>query len=260
MNTGRWIAVGALCGLMLTGPMVVQAKPATSVVRAEETVLLTRKVKAGDTVRYKTTLSLTASGADVAVEQNRKQTIKEIKETGEIITEVVGEGDKLTVNGETNEIPPASPVLVTLDKNRKILSYKPQAADDPYLSTSTLHLLTIAEEIILPEKAVKAGDSWKTEVDNPAVKAKKAVITTTFVGLEKLDGADVWKVKQTLEAETSGGGTLKSTMTALLDPTTGQTVSAEQEVTGVPTQELGALDWKAKIIRVKPEAPKPAAS
>jgi hypothetical protein len=257
MNKGRWIAVGALCGLILTGPMAVFAETSTSVARMQDAMTLTRKVKAGDSVRYKTTLTLSANGADVTVEQNRKQTVKEVKESGETVTEITGEGDKLTVNGETNDIPPTAATTVTLDKSGKILSYKPAAADDPYLSTSTLHLLTLAEEIIFPDKAVKTGDSWKTEVDNPAVKEKKVVITTTFVGIEKVDGADVWKVKQTLEAETAGGGSLKSEMTALVETTTGQTLSAEQSVTGVPTSELGALDWKAKLVRVKAEAAKP---
>lgn len=258
MHKGRWIATGMVCGLMLVGPMTVFAETNALIVRVQDAITLARKVKAGDVVRYKTTLTLNAQGTDVTVEQNRKQTIKEVKDSGETVTEIAGEGDKLTIGGETNDIPAGSPTLVTQDKAGKILTFKPTGAEDQYLATSTLHLLSLAGEIIFPDKAVKAGDSWKTEVDNPAVKDKKATITTTFVGIEKVDGADAWKVKQTLEAETAGGGTLKSETTALVETTTGQTISAEASVTGAPTNELGPLDWKSKVTRVKAEPAKAA--
>ena len=149
MNKGRWIAVGAFCGLMLLGPMTVFAGTNSPVVRVQEATTLTRKVKVGDSVRYKTTLELTAQGTDVTVEQNRKRTVKEVKETGEIVTEVAGEGDKLIVGGESQDAPANAPTLVTTDKNGKILSYKPTGSDDPYLPASTLHLLELADEIEL---------------------------------------------------------------------------------------------------------------
>ncbi len=251
MNKGRWIGIGALCALTVMGPVAVFAdagKPVLSIQDTDKTTTLTRTAKVGDSVRYQKVLEIAVGGQDVKVEQNHKQTIKEVKESGEEVIEVADEGTKIIAGADSNEVPPNALVTVTRDKSGKILTFK-SSSDDPYLSASTLHLLTIADEVVFPDKPVKEGYSRKTEVENPAVKNKKATITTTFVSAEKVDGVDVWKVKQNLEAETDSGR-MKSEFLALIEVATGQTISGEQTITGVPTT-MGPLDWTAKLKRVK---------
>jgi hypothetical protein len=110
---------------------------------------------------------------------------------------------------------------------------------------------------LLPDKAVKSGDTWENQIDNPAVKGKKITIKGTFLGIEKKDGADTWKVKQTVEAETAADGTkLTVEETVFLDPTDGHELKTTEEAKGIPTV-YGTLNWKLEAALNKDEdAPK----
>ena len=242
---------GALGFLALTGLGAVRADDAKKDDAKPDItpVMLAVSFKVGDTARFRSNTNVSVGGMDIALEQTRKYTIKEIKDKGDVILETKEEGGKVSVNGSDMDIPAGGLIMVTLDKYNKILTYKPDA-DNPYLSKSTLHLMAMAERITFPEKAVKAGDSWKTEIENPAVKDKKVTIKTTFVGKDKVEGVDAWKVKQTLEAETEGNGKMTAEYTALLNASTGQLISAESDLKGVPGQ-MGALDFKGKTRRLK---------
>ena len=240
---------GTLCALALAVQTGVRADDEKKEEAKPATLAVTTKV--GETLRYKTILLLNI-GAEVTVEQNRKQTVKEIKDNKEIVVLVEDEGGKFIANGAENEFPATSPVTMTLDKANKVLTYKPKVEDNPYLSATTLHLLALSERIIFTDKPVKPGDSWTTEVDNPQVKGKKVKIKTTFVGSDKVGDVAAWKVKQELEADTEVvDNKLKSETTALLDSATGYLLKAEQTVSGVPSQN-GPVEWKGKIERVKP--------
>jgi len=243
--------VGALGIVALTGVCAARADDAK---KDDAPAKLAISFKVGDSARVKTNTSISVGGMDIALEQTRKHTIKEIKDKGDVVLETKEEGGKVNVNGTDQDIPGGGIVMVTLDKYNKILTYKPDA-ENPYLSKSTLHLMALAERIIFPDKAVKAGDSWKTEIDNPAVKDKKVTIKTTFVGMEKAEGVDAWKVKQTLEAETEGNGKMTAEVTFLLDASNGQLISGESELKGVPGQ-MGPVDFKGKTMRLKAEEEK----
>lgn len=219
-------------------------------------VAMTRKAK--DSVQYKDMITLSLNGTDVALEQNRKHTVKEIKDDGPTTIIVTDLGGKVTFNGSDMDTPPGSPVTVTQTPTGKILSYKPDMEDNPYLSTTTLHLIALADQIVFPDKPVKPGDSWTTEIDNPQVKGKKVTIKTTYVGADKVDTMATWKVKQTMEADTDSGK-MTAEITAMLDPANGQIVQAEHMAKGVPGT-MGAFDWKGKIQRAKADAEKKAAA
>lgn len=223
---------------------------APAIVRADDDkpVTLASPAKAGDSVRYRSTIDVDLNGNEIKVIQNRKHTVKEVKDSGEITLIVAEEGGKLSLGGNEQEIPGGEPTTVTLTKTRKILTHKPDG-ENPYLSASTRHLLAIVDTPILPDKAVKPGDSWTTELDNPAVKGKKVTVKTTYVGNDKVDGTAVWKIKQTVEADTEAGK-MSTETTSLLDASNGQLISAEQTMKGVPGT-MGPMDWKGKIVRLK---------
>jgi hypothetical protein len=221
----------------------------------DKPVTLAMSAKVGDTVRYKSHIEI-GNGAEVTVERSRKHTIKEIKDSGDVVTLILDEGGKVNLNGSDMDIPAGAPVTVTQDKANKILAYKSDKEENPYFDTSTLHLLVIVDNIVFPDKPVKPGDTWKTEIDNPAVKGKKVTLKTTFVGSDKAGGVAAWKIKQTLEAATDdNGNTMTAEMTAMLDAANGQMIEAEQSLKSVPAR-MGPVDWKAKIQRLKPEAGK----
>lgn len=216
-------------------------------------ITMTAPAKVGDIVRYRTTLTMSV-GADITVEQVRKHVVKEIKDNKEVVVVVHNEGGKFLVNGTENEIPATAEVTMTLDRINRVLTFKPRVEDNPYLSSSTLHLLSMAESIVLPEKPVKPGESWTTEVDNPQVKGKKVKIKTTYAGTARLNDMPAWKVTQELEADTEFADTrLKVKVTAFLDPATGQLLQAEQTASGIPSQQ-GPIDWKGKIERIPSES------
>ena len=226
-----------------------------SPVRADEkAVTFARPFKVGDAVKYKSTATIDLGGQKIVVTQNRKHVVKLIKDNGEIVIDIVDEGGKVDLGGSEMDIPAKSPETITSDKQGKMLAYKPSAEENPYLSNTTLHLLAVVDRIVLTDKEVKAGDSWTTEIDNPAAKGKKVAIKTTYVGTEKVGGADAWKVKQTVDADTDGGK-LNADVTALLDPANGQIISADQTLKGIPGQ-MGAIDWTSKLVRVKGEEKK----
>lgn len=245
---------GVLCALALIGQQAARADDVKPDEAKAATLAHTSKV--GDTVKYKSVVVLEFSGNEVTVEQTRKHTVKEIKDNKDVVVLIEGEGGKLIVSGAENELPGGSEITVTQDKANKILSFKPKTEDNPYLSTSTQHLLALVDNIILPDKPVKPGDSWTTEIDNPQVKGKKVTIKTTYVKTEKAGDAEVWKVKQTVEADTEVVDTkLKAEITATLDAASGQLIEAEHDVKGIPGT-MGVVDWKGTLKRVKPEAAK----
>ena len=246
-----WIA--ALGLLVLSGQSALRADDAKP--DAAKSVTLAHPLKAKENVQYKYTLNISAGGTDILVEQNRKQTVKEVKDNGDVVIVIADLGGKVAFGGNDMDTPPGSPITITQSKSGKLLTYVPEAEENQYFTTPTMHLVEMANHIVLSDKPVKPGDSWTTEVPNPAAKGKKVTIKTTYVADAKLDGTAVWKVKQTLEAETESGETMKAVTTASLDAATGQLIQAEHELTGVPTK-MGSVDWKAKVQRAKPEAAK----
>ena len=252
-NTLHRFGIATLCLLALASQQAARADDG----KPEETkpVAIAQNLKAKDSVQYKVITTITG-GADVTVEQNRKYTVKEIKDNGNIVSTIANLGGKVNLNGADQEIPPGAPVALTQSKNGSVLTYTPETDNNPYFSAATLNLLEMIDHIILPEKPVKPGDSWTTEVDNPAVKGKKVKIKTTYVKADKVEGVAAWKIKQTLEADTEGGGDkLTSETIALLDASNGQLIQAEDDVKAIPAR-MGVIDWKSKIQRVKPDAAK----
>jgi hypothetical protein len=222
---------------------------------------LTRVHKAGDVVRYKVDVVAQTGGADATVVREAKLEVKEVKPTGEVTAVLTDLGGHVNAMGQDMDIPPSSPVTIVSDRVGRILKYE-RSSDDltlaSVMSPEVERLLAMAQDYVLPEKPVKAGDSWQYEVANPAVKDTKATIKATFVGVEKLAEAEVRKIKQVLTAQAEASGAkMVAEIVFLTEPSTGRALKAEGTMKGVPTQ-YGPMDltWKATL--VKPEPAKPA--
>lgn len=254
-NMTRRACLSALCLFALAGATAVYAEESKQ--GDDKPVTLLHSLKAKDTVQYKSSLKL-SFGMEVVLEQNRKYTVKEIKDNEDAVIIVTDLGGKVNVNGSDMPLPASPPITMTQNKQGKLLTYKLEM-ENPILSESTLFLMALVDRVIFPDKAVKASDTWTTEIENPQVKGKKVTIKTTYVGTEKLESMTVWKIKQTMEADTDGGGKLTSEATLLLDTTNGQIIESEQSVKGIPTS-MGSLEWKGKVKRVMPDAEKKSAN
>lgn len=221
--------------------------------RAEDAITLTRSFKKGDVYRYKTTVTASVMGMEAVVTSNTKQTVKEIKDNGEIVLVEEDEGTKVSLGGQDVDQPPQPPVTTTRDKSGKLVKYEREGADG-FFAAEIQHLLAALSEPLLAEKAVKSGDSWEVVIDNPAVKEKKVTVKGTFLGTEKVDEKELWKVKQITEADTDADGN-KVTMetTYWLDPANGLVVKAENSTQNLPSIPVGPVSWTMKMELIKKE-------
>jgi hypothetical protein len=241
----KQLLFGAACALLLVPGGVVRAD--------DKPVTLARTVKVGDAVREKVTVNASVMGMDIVVVQTAKTTAKEIDKKGQVIWVQTSEPSKITVGGQEQEQPATPPITETRDKYNKLVDFKPAEGGQDFMSAEVQKMTAMASQIIMPEKPVKADDSWTTEFDNPLVKEKKVTVKTTFVGTDKVDGKEYWKIKQTANGVTDkDGAKMTSDMTAWLDPADGSMFKMEGKVNDIPTQ-VGPLSWTMKLERLKLE-------
>lgn len=235
---------GAAAVLFLAAGMGVRAD--------DKPIKLARTVKEGDVVRSKVTVNANAGGMDIVVVQTFKNKAKEINKKGEIVWEQTTES--VVVNDMEQQGAAGQVQTETRDKTNKLVDYKPPQAGQDIFSPEVQKLMAGSSEILFSDKEVKSGDSWTTELDNPVVKDKKVKVKTTFVGMDKVDGKDYWKVKQAAEADTDDKGA-KTTyeMTSWLDPADGSTFKMEGQVKDLPVAQIGSLSWTMKMERLKNE-------
>ena len=240
------VMLSVLAGLALIAALPVRAD--------DKPVTLTRTYKKGDVTRLKAESAVTTANGDVQAVMTSKFTVKDVKDNGQVVVEQAGEGGKVTIGGNDMDIPASPPVTVTRDKSGKLVEFKMDEST-PGLSTPEIsRLMATIGPPILQDKEVKPGDTWQTEMDNPAAKGKKVIIKTTFVGIDKVDGTDHWKVKQTAEPDTdANGGKMNYEATYWLDPANGQEVKSEANVKDLPSQ-YGLLTMKIKTTRLKEDA------
>lgn len=244
-NTFRFLpALLAACVL----PLALSA-------RADDAVTLTRSLKEGTTAKYKSVTKIDANGMDVVLKRAEKITVKEIKADGQVTLVYTAGAGTLTMSGNDQDLPSEPPVTETFDKAGKMTGYKAENPDEQYFSVGIQNLLAISYHIILPDKPVKSGDTWETQVDNPVVKSKKITIKGTYLGTEKKDDVEMWKIKQTVEAATAEDGSKMTTeVTVYLDPKDGNEQKLTADVKGVPSNVVGVLNWKYEAVLTKDDA------
>jgi len=223
---------------------------------AQDAVTLTRKFKEGDTIRFKTTVNASVMGGEAVVTTTSKQTVKKVKENGEVVVSIMDEGGKLSFGGAEQDIPGGAEIVETRGKNGRISRLEFPSGGQEIMTPEIRELMSLIPDVIFSDKAVKAGDAWEAEADNPAVKGKKIAFKSSFVGVEKVGEVAAWKVKQNAEALTDDkGAKLSSEYVYWLDPATGHLIKSQAKVDGIPTQ-FGVMSWTSKIERIKDEEKK----
>ena len=202
----------------------------------EKAVNLMVKPRVGHTTRSKSVVKMTVMGRDLVITELEKDVVKEVKVNGDVVYENIHEGGTVSANGtETDQ--PASPTRTkTYDKFGKLKDYK----NEDNSGFTTPEVSALMESIttwILTDKPVKTNDTWETELENPVVKDKKVVVKSTYLGVEKVDGKDFWKLKQSTEAASDAeGGKIVYDCTEWVDPANGDTFKFEGTVKNLPTQ------------------------
>ena len=250
---------------VLGGVLLACALLASQTARAddEKAVHLLVTPKVGRVLRTTSIVKISMMGMDVEVHAVEKATIKEVLESGAVITEVVDEGGKINTSGQEQNLPVTPAYSTTHDKFGKTTKGKPRDNADDFTTPEITRLMDSITDIVLTDKALKPSDTWQNELENPAVPEKKVLVKDTYFGLEKIDGRDCWKIKQTAEAiMNAAGGKVTYEVTEWIDPTDGRSVKLEGSISSVPTK-FGTMSMhiSAKSVLVadneKPEAAKP---
>src|SRR5438874_1996316 len=111
------LVIGAAALTFQSSVLADDAKPAT----------LAKTVKVGDAVKYKGTIKIDLGGMAITVIQNRKHVVKQIKENGDVVSDIVDEGGKVDLGNGEMDIPAKPPETITSDKLGKITAYKPSS-------------------------------------------------------------------------------------------------------------------------------------
>ena len=242
MVTSRRLFLSGLCACCALGLLAARTAPA-----ADGETTLARTFKKGDVARYRSNVEGQVMGADFTVVATFKSEVTDVKPNGDVVTVEAEEESRLTVMGMEMQTPPSPPATFTHNKLGRLVDY--QQDNTPLLTPERVRLMALLQEPILSDKAVKSGAEWQTELDNPAAAGKKVVVKGTFMGLEKVGDQELWKVRQTAEAETGEASPLVTDTTYWLHPSDGRLVRLESKVQGVPTQ-FGLMNWTEKRERL----------
>lgn len=226
----------------------------------EKPVHLLVKPKVGHVTHSKSVVKTSVMGMELIITSIDKDVVKEVKENGDVVYESGHESGTISVGGKEQEQPVTPATTKTHDKFGKLKDYK--GKDNSGFTTPEIDaIMESITTLILTDKPVKTSDTWDTELDNPAVKEKKVVVKGTYLGTEKIDGKDYWKIKQTTEAVVDADGSkIGYDFTDWIDPVNGDTLKSEGTVKDVPTQ-FGVLTMHVSTKAVKADSkdkPKPA--
>lgn len=252
MFTVNRVLGSALCLLGLLGGQAL---------RADETpVHLIVTPKVGRVLRTRLATTITIMGMELQTNGTVKNVIKEVKPNGDVVIETIDEGGTITVNGQKAPQNATPPYTSTRDKfGKTIETHKTRTGG---VTTPEVNkLLDAITDIILTDKPVKLNDTWVTEVENPVVKEKKVIVKDTYVGTEKIEGKEYWKLKQTAEATTDAAGNrIVYEVTEWISSIDGAPFKFEATVANVPTRAgLMSLKLRSDAIPVEEkDTPPPA--
>jgi len=204
-------AAWALCALLVGGGFLT-ARPASGdppKPADATTYVLKRTYKAGDVDRYKldyvVTMNIPQLGGDteVVMKMTMKETTKEVKDDGTVITEDVYEEGKVSVAGMEQDITDSLPKLI-VTHNKSKLDVKAEGGNDMFVDQMKQMIQSMYEQrdAIMPTKPVKVGDTWKVEMKVPSVGGVEIKMKgdATLVGTEMIGGKKTLKVKYVLDA------------------------------------------------------------
>ncbi len=240
--------VASIAGVTLLASVRVRADDAP--------VTLKYVAKVGDSQHQQVIIKASIAGMDVVVKQAHKTVIKEVKDNGEVSMLETDEGSTVTLGGNDQHQDAVPDITIKRDKTGKMIDWKP-AMDLPAGALSPEVLRTMAQMYVpvFPTTAVKSMDKWKQEFDNPILPKTKVKVEYTYLGIEKLDGKDLWKIKENATVATSeDGGSTTFVGTFWMNPMNGQTQKLEGEVKDVPTQ-FGNMSFSMVMTLIKDAKP-----
>ncbi len=257
MNIKSLLA-GALFALTLFAtPALVRADDPPVIVKADaKPITIVRTYKVGDSHRYVTLVKANVGGMEGVINGAQKTVVKEIKKDGSVVLTHEAEESKMEFGGNVQNQPATKPSSETRDKFGKLIDYTPSEDAMIPWTPEIQKLIRSITEVILNGKEVKAGESWETEIINPAVKDNTFKVKTTYVGTDKVEDVEYLKVEQNVSVEVDDTGT-KMTIKSVhwLKPSDGSLFKSLATIKGLPTT-FGSLDMDQTFKLAKPEEKK----
>jgi len=216
-------------------------------------MVLTRPLKAGTVANYKATIKANIMGTDAVIEQTRKQTIKEIKDNGNVVILSEDLGGTMKLGDQEQKQPAGPPATETRDKLGKLIEITQEQPENSPFTPEIQKLIAALGDLILTDKEVADGDTWETMLDNPASKDNKVKVKSTYQGIDKVEGVDLWKFKQISEAVVNADGTKMIVELAIwINPKDGLVEKVDGKTKDVPTQ-FGPIEFTLNLQRTKAE-------
>ncbi len=229
------LAAVAAFGCTLALPLI-----SISTARADDTTyswsLLRKK---GEISRYRQRVVVTGSlpdgtNLDVHLKSVSKQEVKEVADSGDALVVETVESRSITVNG--NAIPDDPTTYTTIKRtfSKSGLVLKSAVENATPGSETLTQMSSMLGATPVPDKAVKIGDSWTTEIDNSVLPGKKSKLYSTAEAVEKVAGIDTIRIKVKLsfpiKADSAEADYVKVEGSYNIDPKTGKMLRASYAV------------------------------
>src|SRR5262249_20327876 len=238
-------ATSLLGGLALTGLIpAAQARQGGN----ENAYIWTYQYTKGTTVRLRGRLDLSGDfkqntpdgkevteAVNVVIRSVNKQEVKSVSANGEATVQDTTEQYEILLNGVPPPHDKPLPVTYTFSKTGQVLKKaitkdKKSGVPDPRVEA----LGFLLNEMLAPDKPIKVGDTWKTELNNRFVEGQKVTQTSTLVGMEKVVGIDALKVKVQMSVpfkpDAGEKETLKLEGAYYVDPKGGRKIRTDLDV------------------------------
>lgn len=232
---GRFLEILQL-GIFL---VIVSHAVAAQTLFAPTPITLERRYFPGEVLRKRDMTTIRAPGRAAGNETLTVQTeVHQVKVDGEVVL--------------VTRVPDGTTITEIRDRWNRLVGWDHPGASNLGMPEALRRTLFALSEIVLPQRPVAEGESWDTTLDDPAAPSTLITYRTTFLGTETLDGAVLWKLRQSGTAADGHGGVITGTVTCWLDRQNGQMVRSVSSVAGVPAGPV-RLTYESEQIRLGAE-------
>jgi hypothetical protein len=208
---------------------------------AQEGVTLKRVLKVGEVTRFRLKADFNYQSQDMSFSALIVDKVTKVAENGEYTVESTAGDNKIVVGGNEMALPGEKTTVTVFKGNGAVVDVKSDEANT--LRLAQLHTF------ILPEKALKAGDTWENEVKADA-KLKTPGVKTTYKveAFEKVGALDTVRVKVTSK-ELSGDAPTSLEGSFWISTKDGSMVKGDAMMKNFPAAPEMIIDTKLHMSR-----------
>lgn len=224
-----------------SGAVLLLAAGAALALAGVQDITLKRTAKTGEVFKYKLTGNMEVMGQAVGLTAIVINKTTKVEANGDYTVESSQAEGKINFNGSEMDLPSAGSTTTTFKADGTVLDVKGEGVEMGGYRMA--NLMTA----IVPEKTVKVGDTWTSEVKGDPKKSTVDVKGTyKFESVEKTDGGEAAKITYELK-EVGGEAPATVSGTAWIEVKTGNMVKVSSSwkdvpVPGAPTAVSGKME------------------